>query len=61
MSDDQGSSWEPTRIELLKWKTKNALGAALFLGVAGLGAILYLAAITALFHFCGLDSHHYRR
>lgn len=43
--------FKPTRLESAKWHIKNHLGAAALLGIIALGALLYLAAMTALSHY----------
>ena len=47
-------TFQPTRLQLAKWHTKNYLKAAAFLGVVALAIILYLA-------FAILVTHHLPR
>jgi hypothetical protein len=42
--------WQPTRLESAKWHIKNAASAALMLSIVALAALLYLVAVTLVFH-----------
>lgn len=47
---DPKPDWEPTRLQLAKSHVKDYFGAAVLLGIIAVCVLLYLAAMTFVFH-----------
>jgi len=50
MKEPKPPSWQPTLWELTKWRGTTYAKAAVLVGIFALGAVLYLAVVTVLFH-----------